>query len=903
MVLVKQAQGCILAVALLGLVFMMTTNTALINLWWRSSTANESFTKFGVLYASIANFSIIYIDKEWLVLDGTRGLQAIDIVGSARAGKGSALNDTSKNPRKFAYHSTDPRTGGSAFRKLESRETALQQALDMRNDTGIIDHPFYHNFPFYAWYGEKPAFSLAQRSDYESATVQLFYVNSLVNKIGVHYICFDEKSSTPWPFQNRTFLTDDDGTLGKIRLVQVPLQDAGDEGSEVTFFLYLIYNGSDFVIKIGYLDSTEWIAPKNCSRNDFSVRDVEFQLLGSVVSPCDQINDYFIVPPSAYSASSVTHSEFAILVVILCDYELMITKISGSFSPLLPLFRPTTPLTIVSNSTPIASAANLTMRIHHPFAATELTTLLLSNFTELESVVSACVISLPNLWNLNASELLQRDECTNVALDIKQEARYLAVSPKGDQLIVGYPLHGISRFFIQPGACEGCPGILDPTVNKLIERTDGVVGDYYVTNIDPGSLALENITNRILFYLDISTGNVRYLSVDGEDDVDRVHIPHFLLDLENPQLAPRSLSMAPNMGKIVVADFSGRSIAALARHKENYTLSVERIFQTRGKPFDIDAAVGATKVTWTEPGEARLQLGDWAWADEIATITNVVTLINHTAVTGVAYSQYFGRIYATVPGSGRVISVSPQSPRVSTHFQASSDFADAALRALRPYYIVVDETSGSVYFNAMPAPNLTGSDECYINADFDTTVCPHYFRPPSSVLGNPRSTGSTIWLMKKRPFSTLLKYTPRPFYTNPDTIITFITKSAGLLVFVEIPAPPEINMSARICTLPLLSLTEESLTYNWRVRGPQDVSVILDWTSATPSTMYAPIGETNLWEPEDASSENLSSSPDSRILGWIAFSLLVLNISCALVYNGFKHVQTTARRPTMSWEF
>lgn len=173
-------------------------------------------------------------------------------------------------------------------------------------------------------------------------------------------------------------------------------------------------------------------------------------------------------------------------------------------------------------------------------------------------------------------------------------------------------------------------------------------------------------------------------------------------------------------------------MSSVRRHTNNYTLSVDKLFDTPGNPFMVEAALGNRMVVWSEPLQHRLMQATWGASIEDPLGDEPFELLSGRAVIGVVYSEYFGRVYITNPSNGEVLSVLPndRSNSAISHFSISNHADDLILKTLRPYHLIVDENTGAVYFNALPMANLSAYNLADPNMFTEPWRDGLYVRPP-----------------------------------------------------------------------------------------------------------------------------------------------------------------------------
>eukprot|EP01053_Blabericola_migrator_P003867 Blabericola_migrator_1__3866@NODE_2166_length_3176_cov_31_717594_g1367_i0_p1_GENE_NODE_2166_length_3176_cov_31_717594_g1367_i0NODE_2166_length_3176_cov_31_717594_g1367_i0_p1_ORF_typecomplete_len539_score83_86SGL/PF08450_12/0_49SGL/PF08450_12/1_3Lactonase/PF10282_9/2_5Lactonase/PF10282_9/6_2_NODE_2166_length_3176_cov_31_717594_g1367_i03181934 len=502
-----------------------------------------------------------------------------------------------------------------------------------------------------------------------------------------------------------------------------------------------------------------------------------------------------------------------------------------------------------------------------------------------------CQILASNLWHGDFTQLSNRTSCQYATYNRAIRPQDVAVAPDQKSLFVALPAYGIVRIWLTHPGCESCGNHLSYFLDPVVTRNDGLLGHHYVPNMNPVALTAETLFGRYLFFADGSLGTIMWLEFDDTLNSIRptrlLHYPHTYLN------SPRSQSLSRALGKLAVVDYAQRTISIIERHGSNYSMTLTPIYVTESGPYDLDAAVGGSLLVWSEPDEGRVMQALWDEVDGEPSFKDV-SVLHSDPIVGLAYSEYYGRVYTTLPSKGSIMSISPTGGTATLHFSGNSS-SDIILAALKPFNIIVDENTGAAYFTSMASPNLTAPDNCFVR---QTSDCPAILRPSRQDLGEPATTAGTIWLLPRNSFSSGLSRDPIPFYTNPENIVIHITRSAEYLVFVEIPATTQRPLMGRVCTLAFATSNEDDMLTSdenarVRIRGPKDAKVILDWTSAVPAAVFAPIGATNLWDPIATSTKSVSMA---LLLGWIGFAILMVNMTCALLYTSCRKGGGRSRR-------
>eukprot|EP01054_Gregarina_sp_Poly1_P005663 Gregarina_sp_Poly_1__5662@NODE_298_length_9826_cov_182_594221_g257_i0_p2_GENE_NODE_298_length_9826_cov_182_594221_g257_i0NODE_298_length_9826_cov_182_594221_g257_i0_p2_ORF_typecomplete_len836_score72_46SGL/PF08450_12/0_014SGL/PF08450_12/7_9e02Lactonase/PF10282_9/0_0054PQQ_2/PF13360_6/0_54_NODE_298_length_9826_cov_182_594221_g257_i01582665 len=791
-----------LITALVVYVFLFTTD-GVIREWLTKDVSLPSFSQFGVLFSNIANYSVFYIDYEWLLLDGRSSPQ------------------------------TDPSTANN-------------------------NSPFVHPFPFYAYYGEKPEFSIEAEHDLTMNATRLFYSSSLLGEISVLYVCnADSPIANPVIVRADPLITNVKAPR-KVRVwTALPDPELNDPDLNVTFMSYIADTTVDddtavSALYVGVLKPTDFLTSRACQRGQQRLRRVRFVPLGyRPLSGCSQPLDYTSVQATQRLASEYLHTRTTgyALFLLACPNFFRVMRLTLTFPSdlfindgggfewgnglsvtddmFIPPGGPTglpecelSPLCVLSADW--VTEANTQMSLAssaYTVKGTEglNTWIYVASLTSAGPVLRACDAFTPDLWAVRI-ERLREWRCRQYLLKATQIPTSIQLTPNHQSLLLTFYLRGLSRVSLVPRGCETCGNpSFHRSVETLLDRFDGVVGDPYITLMNPASCAFDN-DGRILYFIDATDGFVRWTT--AHDDGDLIAPAELLWTPSRVLKAPRSVSRSVHLNKLVVADWTGKAIYALNRNQTTYKLSLSPLVNTTGNPFDLDAATDGNMVFWSEPAQDRICRAIWGDGKTMAEKARI--WLRGKTVAGVSYSSYFARVFAASPRAGEILSVNPRDDGETSiiHFSSSHSATSDPRFLLRPLYLAVDDNWGSLYFNVLAAPNISAyslsEPDLYTAVDNE-----YYLRPPPANITNKEygyNLASTIWLMKKRPFSTSLLYQPRPFYTNPEAIILSITRNDDWLVFVETPIDVNANFSARIGRLQLLSSTDEAFSLNWRVR-------------------------------------------------------------------------------------
>eukprot|EP01053_Blabericola_migrator_P010942 Blabericola_migrator_1__10941@NODE_632_length_7151_cov_76_464286_g463_i0_p2_GENE_NODE_632_length_7151_cov_76_464286_g463_i0NODE_632_length_7151_cov_76_464286_g463_i0_p2_ORF_typecomplete_len663_score91_30_NODE_632_length_7151_cov_76_464286_g463_i08442832 len=485
----------------------------------------------------------------------------------------------------------------------------------------------------------------------------------------------------------------------------------------------------------------------------------------------------------------------------------------------------------------------------------------LANLTDLGPTLKVCDAYNPDLWVVNLNKIKEW-RCRTTLLTATQVPTSLAVAPDQKSLMMTIHLRGIVSLGLEALGCTMCGNPhFHHKVEHVLSRYDGIIGDPYLSTFNPSICAFDNYGD-ILYFVDGSDGFLRWTLWQNDPTIitpaELLWHPH-----DKTRKAPRSVGRSTHLNKLVMLDWTGQHINYMSRHPENMTLTLDALVNTSGNPFDLDATVSENKVFWSEPAQNRLCRAVWGTNVKDELTEQAKTWLYGKTIAGVMYSSYFDRVFTASPRAGEILSFSHVDPTESpiVHFNSRHSDALSVRYALRPLYLAVDDNFGSLYFNVLSAPNVSAytldSPEKFVTQEDGVWYrVPEGNRTEESIAANSGyNLASTIWLMKKRPFSTSLLYPPQPFYTSANCVILSITRNDDWLVFAETSQEPGGNFTARIGRLPLLSTTGETFAMTWRVRvscvkcadekwfqEPHDVSLLLDWSNAIPNTVFAPIG-------------------------------------------------------------
>eukprot|EP01056_Protomagalhaensia_sp_Gyna25_P005450 Protomagalhaensia_sp_Gyna_25__5449@NODE_714_length_2790_cov_3_489277_g556_i0_p1_GENE_NODE_714_length_2790_cov_3_489277_g556_i0NODE_714_length_2790_cov_3_489277_g556_i0_p1_ORF_typecomplete_len738_score100_14_NODE_714_length_2790_cov_3_489277_g556_i04772690 len=662
---------------------------------------------------------------------------------------------------------------------------------------------------------------------------------------------------------------------------------------------------------IGALKPTDFIGHRECHPAQQRLRRVRVvPLTRLVLGGCSNPPDHILIPPTERLSVDFMHDRTRgfVMAWIVCTNFFRIRRLTLDFPDHLwssdggatdwtgglDVSDPNTFEQASGDPPPADWMTRINTRVSvassvHTVLGTESVNafLFFSNITERGPSLKVCDAYAPDLWEVNLAEI-KSWRCRAYALHATQQPTSLTLAPDMKTLVMTLHMRGIAKMALTPQGCEVCGNPhFHQQPEMLLHRFDGIVGDPYIYVMNPRGCAFD-IFGDLVYFVDASDGFVRWTKLwPGADAIYPAEL------LWNPQnrarRAPRSVSRSSHLDALVVSDWTGQQIHALTRDPDLYKLNLNSLITTQGNPFDLDASVAVDKVFWSEPAQNRLCRAVWGASLEDNVTEGATTWLYGKTIAGVVYSSYFDRVFMASPRAGEILSISHSDPDDApiVHFSSRHSRVTEVRYALRPLWLAVDDNFGSLYFSVLSAPNVSAysltDPELYVKQEEGM-----WYRPPEKNLTYTDSgynLASTIWLMKKRPFSTSLLYPPQPFYTNPDCTIITITRNDDWLVFVEMPLDVNANFSARIGRLPLLSTTDETFSLNWRVRTRADVHPLLDWTTAIPNVVFAPIGVANLWGTMEDNENN--SRVSAAVFGWVALVLLATNVLCASTYNLF----------------
>lgn len=213
--------------ALLVLTFLITTNGTLLG-FFIPTEVSEEFTRFGVLYTSVTNYSVLYVDQEWLILNDQRRLAAEQVVSQsvAPAEEQHLLATTSISGVSSADALSDA---------LQASPLRATQEDSYNDPLATRVTPFFHDFPYYAWDGPIPKFSLRPNVAQDLQSVHILTSSTERNEILIHYLCRMTSSGAPRVIDTQVFLRN----VYRPRALKTWTEKIKDENDNITFVAWM----------------------------------------------------------------------------------------------------------------------------------------------------------------------------------------------------------------------------------------------------------------------------------------------------------------------------------------------------------------------------------------------------------------------------------------------------------------------------------------------------------------------------------------------------------------------------------------------------------------------------------------------------------------------------------------
>eukprot|EP01053_Blabericola_migrator_P003866 Blabericola_migrator_1__3865@NODE_2166_length_3176_cov_31_717594_g1367_i0_p2_GENE_NODE_2166_length_3176_cov_31_717594_g1367_i0NODE_2166_length_3176_cov_31_717594_g1367_i0_p2_ORF_typecomplete_len380_score64_34_NODE_2166_length_3176_cov_31_717594_g1367_i018222961 len=300
----RRLPPCVITGFVLLFLFMVVINPTLI-LDLTLSEDIATFTRFGLLYSNAINSSLIYIDYEWLVVDT------------------SAEMDNAMVPdAEVTTTTTRAAEVGNVFEVVPGDDEA----------SSVSQHPFLHHFPFYAWYGNKPDYSLGSRVNRSARIVHLLHASTLSTKLSIHYLCYNESahdwvvfySDNLWPLAGSA---NQDATLSHLQVTQTPIWADGSTEPEVTFVSFVTtepHQDKAQIVHIGILRATDVEVPCTCQTCTPSPAYTFFELITSVLSSCLNATWFNVMPIPAIERTNISAGDYTLNLVSQCNRELIL---------------------------------------------------------------------------------------------------------------------------------------------------------------------------------------------------------------------------------------------------------------------------------------------------------------------------------------------------------------------------------------------------------------------------------------------------------------------------------------------------------------------------------------------------------------------------------------------------
>lgn len=214
--------------ALLVLTFLITTNGTLLG-FFIPTEVSEEFTRFGVLYTSVTNYSVLYVDQEWLILNDQRRLAAAE-----------ASHLVASEERLIAEAAANISGGdGASIDALAEALPAPPLRAAQRDSINELFAgrvtPFFHDFPYYVWDGPIPKFSLRPNVAQDLQSVHILTSSTERNEILIHYLCRMTSSGAPRVIDTQVFLRN----VYRPRTLKTWTERIKDENDNITFVAWM----------------------------------------------------------------------------------------------------------------------------------------------------------------------------------------------------------------------------------------------------------------------------------------------------------------------------------------------------------------------------------------------------------------------------------------------------------------------------------------------------------------------------------------------------------------------------------------------------------------------------------------------------------------------------------------
>lgn len=454
----------------------------------------------------------------------------------------------------------------------------------------------------------------------------------------------------------------------------------------------------------------------------------------------------------------------------------------------------------------------------------------------------------------------------------------------------------------------------------LVSPYDGLWGDDYVIRMSIIQIMQDRTYRPVIYLLDgRDLGNLRTTTLLTDGSVDDWNAMHSLQFIYSPTYSPyitqsvshnvsstsRKFSNAPMPG-LITTDWNQRSLSLVTKHPTKCKLQRQTLIYTQFPPQDVEATAAFDKyIIWTEPLRESVLL--IAWEDvkgamkkkEVPILASQVaqTVVRGRKISGMYYSRFFGSIYMADPVTGEITSAEVRENSVgslNTHFAANNyDVPELLLKFLRPLSLVVHDKTGHIYFTTMSAPNLSAYDLSGTFADqeakYMTMGTNGYPRVPEDALKGPlepRDIACSVWILRRRPFSTSLKYPPEPYYTNSEAVIIDIDIQGDYLTLVERNIKTKQCRIVRIRTGTRQASGEHHSHHpNPGAISPRDIKIELEWIDADIYDIFTATGDENVWTGYNPQRSMQEMALRSRSYGWVALAMLISNLLGAMAYG------------------